>query len=102
MNSSNSLRLIDQVKADHQEQRHKLKNHILPQVYTPHAYVKTKVSQPCIAQTQACVNRYDALRVENTNEDDDTKETPLIERVEKAKTPTPIFNNEWEQIDNFI
>jgi len=71
-------------------------------VYTPRAYVKTKTSQPCIAQTQVCINQYDALRVEDTNEDDDTKETPLIERVKKARTPTPIFNNEWEQIDDFI
>jgi len=101
-NSSNSLRLIDQVKADHQEQKRKLKNHISQQAHTPRAYIKTKKSQPCIVQTQAYINRYDALRIEDTNEDDDTEETPLIERVEKARTPTPIFNNEWEQIDDFI
>src|SRR6266850_5841329 len=101
-NSSNSLRLIDRVKADHREQRRKLKSHILPQVYTSRAYIKTKASQACIAQTQAYINRYDALRIEDTNKDDDTEETPLIKRVEEARTPTPIFNNEWEQIDDFI
>jgi len=71
-------------------------------VHTPYAYTKTKQSPPRIVRTQAYINRYDVLRIENTNEDDDTEETPLIERVEKAKPPTPIFNNEWEQIDNFI
>ena len=74
----------------------------MPQVYTSRAYIKTKASQACIAQTQAYINRYDALRIEDTNKDDDTEETPLIKRVEEARTPTPIFNNEWEQIDDFI
>jgi len=101
-NSPNSLRLIDRVKADHREQRHKFKNHIVPQKHTPHAYVKTKTSQPCIAQTQAYINRYNVLHIEETNEDDNMEETPLTKRVEKVKTPIPIFNNDWDQIDDFI
>src|SRR6266850_7696166 len=36
------------------------------------------------------------------NEDDHIKETPLIKRVEEVKTPTLIFNNDWDQIDDFI
>jgi len=55
-NSSNSLRLIDRVKADHREQRRKLKNRILPQEQTSHAYVKTKMPQPCVVKTQAYIN----------------------------------------------
>jgi len=100
-NNPNSLRLIDRVKADHREQRRKLKNQVLLK-HTPYTYVKAKVSQPCPIQTKAYTNRYDVLHVEETNEDDDTEETPLIKRVEKVKTPTPIFNNDWDQIDDFI
>src|SRR6267142_5312241 len=100
-NNPNSLRLIDRVKADHREQRRKLKNQVLLK-HTPYTYVKAKVSQPCPIQTKAYTNRYDVLHVEETNEDDDTEETHLIKRVEKVKTPTPIFNNDWDQIDDFI
>jgi len=53
-------------------------------------------------KTQAYINRYDVLHVEETNEDDHIEETPLIKRVEEVKTPTPIFNNKWDQIDDFI
>ena len=85
-----------------QEQRRKLKNHILPQMHASHAYVKTKTSQPCIMKTQAYINRYDVLHVEEMNKDNHIEETPLIKRVEEVKTPTPIFNNNWDQIDDFI
>src|SRR6266850_1983930 len=101
-NNPNSLRLIDRVKANHQEQSRKLKNHILPQGHTSRAHVKAKTSQPCIVKTQTYINRYNVLRMEETNKDDDIKETPLIKRVERIQTPTPIFNNDWDQIDNFI
>src|SRR6267142_108799 len=100
-NNPNSLRLIDRVKADHREQRRKLKNQVLAK-HTPYAYVKTKRSQPHPIQTQAYNNRYNVLHIEETNEDDNTEETPLIRRVEKVKTSTPIFNNDWDQIDDFI
>jgi len=100
-NNPNSLRLIDRVKADHQEQRRKLKNQVLSK-HTPYAYAKAKISQSCPIQAQAYINRYDVLDVEETNEDDNTEETPLVKRVEEAKTPTPIFNNDWDQIDDFI
>jgi len=101
-NSPNSLRLIDRVKADHREQRRKLKNQIVPQMHIPRTHVKTKTSQTCITQIQAYTNRYDALHVEEMDEDNDTEETPLTKRVEKTKTPIPIFNNDWDQIDDFI
>jgi len=70
--------------------------------HTPHAYVKSKISQPCPIQTQTYINRYNVLHIEETDEDDDTEETPLVERIEKTKTPTPILNDDWDQIDNFI
>jgi len=65
-------------------------------------HVKEKTFQPCATQTQAYINRYDVLHVEEVDEDDDTKEVPLTERVEKTKTPTPILNDDWDQIDDFI
>ena len=71
-------------------------------MHTPRTHVKAKTSQPCATQTQTYINRYDALHVEETDEDNDTKETPLTERVEKTKTPTPILNDDWDQIDDFI
>ena len=43
-NSPNTLRLINQIKADHQEQRHKLKNQISSQAYIPHIHTKSKTS----------------------------------------------------------
>jgi len=48
------------------------------------------------------INRYNVLNIKETNEDDYTEETPLVKRVEEAKMPTPIFNDDWDQIDNFI
>ena len=43
------------------------------------------------------------LNIKETDDEEPTnKETPLMKRVEKTKMPTPIFNNEWDQIDNFI
>jgi len=71
-------------------------------MHAPHVYVKTKTSQPCIIKTQAYTNRYDVLHIEETNEDDHVEETPLIKRVEEVKTPTPILNDDWDQIDDFI
>jgi len=71
-------------------------------MHAPHVYVKTKTSQPCIVKTQTYINRYNVLHVEETNEDDNTEETPLIKRVEKVKAPTLICNNDWDQIDDFI
>jgi len=53
-------------------------------------------------KTQAYINRYDVLHVKETNEDDHIEETPLIKRVEEVKTLTPIFNNDWDRIDDFI
>jgi len=52
---------------------------------------------------QPYVNRYNILNIEETNNEESTnKEAPLMKRVKEAKTPIPIFNNKWEQIDNFI
>jgi len=67
----------------------KLKNQVLPRVYTPHVYVKPRTPQPTAVQTRAYTNRYEALHIEETSDDDDIEETPLIRRVEKVKTPMP-------------
>jgi len=100
-NSSNSLRLIDRVKADHQEQRRKLKNQVLSK-HIPHVHVKSKISPPCSIQTQAYINQYEVLHIKETDDDDDIEETPLVKRIEEVKTPIPILNDDWDQIDNFI
>jgi len=68
----------------------------------PQAHIKSKTPQPCITQTQAYINQYDALYVEEMNEDNDIKETPQTTKVEKDKMPLPTFNDEWDRIDNFI
>ena len=102
VNNPNTLQLIDWIKADHQEQRHKLKNWVLPWAYTPCIHTKAKTSQPCIIQAQTYINRYNALHIEETNRDDEIEETPQMTWVEKIKTPLPILNDKWDRIDEFI
>jgi|SRR6266850_4160152 len=103
-NNPNGLQLINRIKADHQEQRRKLKNRVSPRSYTSNVHMKHKTPQPTITKTQAYDNKYKVLYIEDTDNDEDLsiEETPLVRRVEKTKTPIPIFNNDWDQIDNFI
>ena len=103
-NNPNELRLIDRLKADHREQRHKLKNQVSPRLYTPQTHTKQKISQPNATRTQSYTNKYKALYIKKTDDNEEplTKEIPLMKRVEETKTPVPMFNDNWDQIDDFI
>src|SRR6267142_5348730 len=101
-NNPNKLQLIDRLKADHQEQKHKLRNRVSPRLYTPHTRTRTPQSNGIKAQSYT--NKYKVLY----NEEVDNNEEPMTEEplptqdTKEIKMPAPIFNDEWEQIDDFI
>jgi len=112
-NSNNSLRLIDRLKADHEEQRRKLKNRITPQRI--HREPTTLTNRPAIREWQnngnllqkntevakstlAITNRFSTLEIEEAEEEPEEEED---ERLPPAKTPTP-FTHETKKAEDFL
>jgi hypothetical protein len=112
-NSDNSLRLIDRIKADHEEQRRKLKNRITsrrvyrepispmsrPATYEwqnngKHPQTKTEV----VKSIPIPVNRFSALEIEEAEEEPEEEED---EYPPSAKTPTP-FTHETKEAEDFL
>jgi hypothetical protein len=112
-NSNNLLRLIDRLKADHEEQRRKLKNRITPRrIYRESAsptnrpatrewqnngnlpQTNTEVAKNTLATT----NRFSALETEEAEEEPEEEED---EYLPPAKTPTP-FTHETKEAEDFL
>jgi hypothetical protein len=113
-NSNNSLRLIDRIKADHEEQRRKLKNRINSRrVYresTP------PMNKPAIREWQnngkppqkraevtknalTMTNQFSALEIEEADEEEPEEEED--ECLPPTKTPTP-FTHETKEAEDFL
>jgi hypothetical protein len=112
-NSNNSLRLIDRLKADHEEQRRKLKNRITPRrIYReltpptnrPATYEWQNNGKPpqktaeVIKDISASINRFSALEIEEAEEELEEEED---ECPPSTKTPTP-FTHEVKEAEDFL
>jgi hypothetical protein len=112
-NSNNSLRLIDRLKADHEEQRRKLKNRITPRrIYhepasptnRPATYEwqnNGKLLQKTtevIRNVPTSINRFSALEIEEAEEEPEEEED---ECPPPTKTPTP-FTHETKEAEDFL
>jgi hypothetical protein len=112
-NHDNSLRLIDRIKADHEEQRQKLKNRITSQrIYheptnpinksatrewqhnNKHPQRKTEAAK----SASTSVNRFSALEIEEVEEEPEEEED---ECPPPTKTPTP-FTHETKEAEDFL
>jgi hypothetical protein len=112
-NSNNSLRLIDRLKADHKEQRRKLKNRITPRrIYHESASPTNKPATyewqnngklpqkttEVIKDISAPINRFSALEIEETEEEPEEGED---EYPPSTKTPAP-FTHETKEAEDFL
>jgi hypothetical protein len=112
-NHDNSLRLIDRIKADHEEQRRKLNNKItLRRIYreptTPMNKPATrkwqsnnKLSQrktEAAKSASTSTNRFSALEVEEAEEESEEEEDKC---PPSTKTPTS-FTNETKEVEDFL
>jgi hypothetical protein len=112
-NSDNSLRLIDRIKADHEEQLRKLKNRItsrriyrepIPPINRPatrewqnngkRPQKKTEV----VRGTPVLANRFSALEIEEAEEEPEEEED---EYLPPTKTPTR-FTHETKEAEDFL
>jgi hypothetical protein len=112
-NSNNSLRLIDRLKADHEEQRRKLKNRITPrriyrELASPTNRPATREWQnngklpqkntEVTRSTLAIMNRFSALEIEEAEEEPEEEKDGYLP---PAKTPTP-FTHETKEAEDFL
>jgi hypothetical protein len=112
-NSNNSLRLIDRLKADHEEQRRKLKNRITPRrIHRKPAFPTNrpatyewqnngKLPQKTTEVTKdisTSINRFSALEIEEAEEEPEEEED---ECPPPTKTPTP-FTHETKKAEDFL
>jgi hypothetical protein len=112
-NSNNSLRLIDRLKADHKEQRRKLKNRITPrQIHHEHTLPTNRPATrewqnngnlpqkntEVAKSTLAITNRFSALEIEGPEEEPEEEED---ECPPPTKTPTT-FTHETREAEDFL
>jgi hypothetical protein len=111
-NSDNSLCLIDRIKADHEEQRRKLRNRVIPRrIY----HESTPSNRPATHEWQSngnlpqknaeiakstltTMNRFSALEIEEVEEEPEEEED---EYLPPMKTPTP-FTHETKETEDFL
>jgi hypothetical protein len=112
-NSNNSLRLVDRIKADHEEQRRKLKNRITSRrVYREpispmnkpatrkwqHNGKSLQRNTETTKNTLTMTNQFSVLEIEGTDEEPEEEED---ECPPPAKTPTP-FTHETKEAEDFL
>jgi hypothetical protein len=112
-NSNNSLCLIDRIKADHEEQRRKLKNRIISrQVYHEPT---SSMNKPATREWQhngkspqkktdaakdilSTTNRYSTLEIDETEEEPEEEED---ERPSSTRIPVP-FTHKTKEAEDFL
>jgi hypothetical protein len=112
-NSNNSLRLIDRIKADHEEQRRKLKNRITSRrIYREPTIPMNKPATPewqnngkllqkkteVIKNTLTSTNQFSVLEIEEAEGEPEEGEG---EYPPPTKTPTP-FTHETKEAEDFL